>query len=71
MKGKAFLVKSKDEIEIFRELPNSEMVERIFYPDKTLFTAIEDKGVIAVIDRNHRNCIFDKETFNKHFEIKL
>jgi hypothetical protein len=71
MKGVAFLVKSTDEIEIFREVPNTELVERLYFPDQTLFTAIEDKGDIAVITRNHKSFIFNKEQFNRHFEIKL
>lgn len=72
MKGIAFLVKSKDDIEIFRDVVgNSELVERLYFPEHTLFTAIEDKGDIAVMTRNHKSFIFNKEQFNRHFEIKL
>lgn len=69
--GKAFLVKSKDEVTIYKPIHNSELLEEIKFFDNTLYSAVEGNNCIAVINRNHKSCIFNKQQFNKHFEIKI
>jgi hypothetical protein len=69
--GKAFLVKTLDELTIYKPVVGTELLEEIFFPEGVLHSAIEIPNGIAVVSRNHTSCFFDKETFNKHFEVKL
>lgn len=69
--GKSFLVKTKDEIIVYKPLPNTELFEEVIFFDNTFYIAVEGNNCIAVIDRNHKNCTFNKEQFNKHFDIRI
>lgn len=68
MIGKGFLVKCKEDMEVYKELPNKR-VEVVFFKYDTLYTAINDKNEIAVIDRSSRNVRINLELFNRHFNL--
>lgn len=71
MTGIGFLVQCMEEAEIFKKLPNSTRLEVVQFFKGGLYTAITDGTTVEVIDRNHKNCKFDLNIFDKHFKIKL
>lgn len=68
MTGKLFLVKCKEEMEVYKELPNNKL-EVVFFEKELLYTALNDRNTICVIDRNTRNISINKELFNNHFNL--
>lgn len=71
MTGIGFLVECMEEAEIFKKIPNSNRLEVVQFFKNGLYTAITDTTKVEVIDRNHKNCSFPLDLFDKHFKIKL
>jgi hypothetical protein len=68
MTGKLFLVKCKEEMEVYKELPSNKL-EVVFFEEGVLYTALNDRNTICIIDRNTRNISINKELFNNHFNL--
>lgn len=68
-KGIGFKVKCKEDLEIYKEIKDSEFLEVVIFIPDIIYTAISDKNKLIVIDRNHRNIELPNDIFNNHFNL--
>lgn len=69
MVGIGFKVKCKEDLEVYKEIKDSDFLEVVtFYPD-IIYTAVSQGSKLVVIDRNYRNIELSNDIFNNHFNL--